>query len=79
MGLGFLTLEDSIDVVLGAGTNAWSYCVAIHYALSFHIALVFLRVSASLRQGAYSHTEKTHAWSENESKNSTQGIISFRK
>ena len=24
------------------------------YALSFHIALVFLRVSASLRQGAYS-------------------------
>ena len=48
-------------------------------ALPFHIALVFLRVSASLRQGAYSHTEKTHAWSENESKNSKQGIISFRK
>jgi len=38
-------------------------------ALSFHIALVFLRVSASLLQGAYSHTEKTHAWSENASKN----------
>jgi len=33
-------------------------------ALPFHIALVFLRVSASRRQGAYSHTEKTHAWSE---------------
>jgi len=30
MGLGFLTLEDSIDGVLGAGTDAWSYCVAIH-------------------------------------------------
>ena len=27
-------------------------------ALSFHIALVFLRVSAALLQGAYSHTEK---------------------
>ena len=27
-------------------------------ALPFHIALVFLRVSASLLQGAYSHTEK---------------------
>jgi len=48
-------------------------------ALSFHIALVFLRVSASLRQGAYSHTAKTHAWSENESQNSKQGIIRFRK
>ena len=37
-------------------------------ALLLHIAVVFLRVSASLRQGAYSHTVKTHAWSENESK-----------
>jgi len=27
-------------------------------ALSFHIALVFLRVSAALLQGSYSHTEK---------------------
>ena len=27
-------------------------------ALPFHIALVFLRVSATLLQGAYSHTEK---------------------
>jgi len=27
-------------------------------ALSFHIALVFLRVSAALLQGAYSHTQK---------------------
>jgi len=27
-------------------------------ALSFHIALVFLRVSAALLQGAYSHTKK---------------------
>ena len=27
-------------------------------ALPFHIALVFLRVSAALLQGAYSHTEK---------------------
>jgi len=27
-------------------------------ALSFHIALVFLRASATLLQGAYSHTEK---------------------
>jgi len=27
-------------------------------ALSFHIALVFLRASAALLQGAYSHTEK---------------------
>jgi len=27
-------------------------------ALSFHIALVFLRVSTALLQGAYSHTEK---------------------
>ena len=48
-------------------------------ALPFHIALVLLRVSACLRQGAYSHTEKTHAWSENASKISKQGIISFRK
>ena len=48
-------------------------------ALSFHIALVFLRVSASLLQGAYSHTEKTHAWSENASKNRKEWIISFRK
>ena len=30
-------------------------------ALPFHIALVFLRVSASLRQGAYSHTVKREA------------------
>ena len=37
-------------------------------ALPFHIALAFLRVSASLRQGTYSHTEKTRAWSENETK-----------
>ena len=28
------------------------------FALSFHIVLVFLRVSAALLQGAYSHTEK---------------------
>jgi len=27
-------------------------------ALSFHIALVYLRVPADLLQGAYSHTEK---------------------
>jgi len=27
-------------------------------ALPFHIALVFLRVSVALLQGAYSHTEK---------------------
>jgi len=49
-------------------------------ALPFHIALVFLRVSAVLLQGAYSHTGKTHAWSENASKNSKQrreDIISF--
>ena len=48
-------------------------------ALSFHIALVFLRVSATLPQGAYSH-RKTHAWSANASKNSKQrreGIIGF--
>jgi len=30
LGLGFLTLEDSIDVVLCPGSDAWSYCVAIH-------------------------------------------------
>ena len=70
MGLGFLTLEDSIDGVLGAGTVLGRIVLSFTIALSFHIALVFLRVSASLRQGAYSHTEKTHAWSENESKNS---------
>ena len=43
----------------------------------FHIALVFLRVSAPLLQGAYSHTGKTHAWSENASKNSKKGISVF--
>jgi len=30
MGLGFLTLEDSIDGVLCPGTDVWSYCVVIH-------------------------------------------------
>jgi len=44
-------------------------------ALSFHIALVFLRVSKVLLQGTYS--QKIHAWSENASENSKQGIISF--
>ena len=58
MGLGFLTLEDSIDGVLCQDSDAWSYCVVIHSALPFHIALVCLRVSAALLQGAYSHTEK---------------------
>ena len=58
-------------------------------ALLFHIALVFLRVSAALLQGAYSHTEK-HMRGQRmrqkivsrvagSSKNSKQGIIRFRK
>ena len=59
MGLGFLTLEDSIDGVFCPGTDAWSYCVAIHSALSFHVALVFLRVSASLLQ-VHTQTQKKH-------------------
>jgi len=39
-------------------SDAWSYCVSSALALSFHIALVFLRVSAVLFQGTYSLTEK---------------------
>ena len=46
MGLGFLTLEDSIDgVLLCPGTDACRRIVLPStLALSFHIALVFLRV-----------------------------------
>jgi len=34
MGLRFLTLEDSIDGVLCLGSDAWSYCVAIHSCIA---------------------------------------------
>ena len=48
-------------------------------ALPFHIALVFLRVSAALLQGAYSHTEK-HMRGRGQrmrQKIASRGIISF--
>ena len=53
MGLGFLTLEDSIDGVLGAGTDAWSYCVAIHSCVAIpHCVGIASCVSVSVKREA---------------------------
>ena len=53
MGLGFLTLEDSIDSVLGAATDAWSYCVAIHYCVAIpHCVGISSCVSVSVKREA---------------------------
>ena len=47
-------------------------------ALSFHIALVFLRVSEDSSRCILTH-RKTHAWSGNASKNRKPDIINFRR
>ena len=53
MGLGFLTLEDSIDGVLGAGTDAWSYYVAIHSCVAIpHCVGISSCVSVSVKREA---------------------------
>ena len=53
MGLGFLTLEDSIDGVLGAGTDAWSYCVVIHSCVAIpHCVGISSCVSVSVKREA---------------------------
>ena len=71
MGLGFLTL-DSIDVVLGAGTDAWSNFVAIHSCVTIpHCVGISSCVSSSASRCILTH-RKIHAWSENTSKNSKQ-------
>jgi len=46
-------LEDSIDGVLGAGTDAWSYCVAIHYCVAIpHCVGISSCVSVSVKREA---------------------------
>ena len=53
MGLGFLTLEDSIDVVLCPGSDAWSYCVAIHSCVAIpHCVGISSCVSVSVKREA---------------------------
>ena len=60
MGLGFLTLEDSIDGVLGAGTDAWSYCVAIHSCVAIpHCVGISSCVSVSASRCILTHRKNT--------------------
>ena len=60
MGLGFLTLEDSIDGVLGADTDAWSYCVAIHSCVAIPHCVGIASCSACLCFKVHTHTQKKH-------------------
>ena len=57
MGLGFLTLEDSIDNVLCPGSDAWSYCVVIHSCVAIPHCVGILRVSA-VYFNVHTHTQK---------------------
>jgi len=61
-------------------SDTWLYCVTIHSCVAIpHCVGMFSCVSNSVSRYILTH-RKTHAWSENASKNSKQrreGIISF--